>query len=167
MYDCHWELVQTWALAREVMEQNFLDDSFMIFLKEVFNMGYHYYYEDGSIYFTDPTGYEYYGTLYPDGYGFMNGYDFEDEASVYSEFYCHGAQGYFEVSKYNETVYHYTPVIHQDWYNDCHDYEGWTGIDHFSSYSTGATEEYSTTDYQYNSRLETTIEIENTQGIFQ
>ena len=90
------------------MNATLYDNDFMLYLKQIYNLGYHKYREDKSIYFSNPSGNRFDGYLYPDGYGYASGFDKETFYFISGEFTCLGDQGYYynytfkENEKYQE-----------------------------------------------------------------
>ena len=151
MYDCYHEPRQTWGVNLDNSEENPLDNAFIIYLKEVFDMGYHYYEPDGARYMSDPTGNELWGYVYPDEHGFFNGYDDETGEYIFGESECRGAEGYYYIYTYDENG-EYVEVDYEEWEYDCDVYKAHCtcALDYYSSEASLATERYGHDFHNFN-----------------
>jgi hypothetical protein len=99
MYDCNWTLRQTWGIATDpvVINEAFDEQVHVIGqVKTLFNLGFHYYYDDGTVSFND-VDYWNSGIHYPDGSGYV--WLYSDNADSYTqvEYQCNLASGTWTV----------------------------------------------------------------------
>ena len=151
MYDWHHEPRQTWGVDLENIEDNTLDNEFMVYFKDVYEMGYLYYEPDGVIYMSDPTATELTGYLFPDEHGIFDGYEEETGEYISGEFECRGAQGYYYVYTYDEEG-EYVEIDFEEWDYECDEYKAHCtcALDFSSEQASRSTEEYDEHFHNFN-----------------
>ena len=113
-YDCDWNLIESVHASHDTVEHHPDDNDAVRYLKDVYNEGNHYYWEDGAVEFWS-TDYLTWGNVYPDGYIWADQYTSDWELEFELEAECFGASGSYD---------------HWDWESADGEHSGTTEWDH-------------------------------------
>lgn len=117
LYDCNWQIISTWGSSSDLVEINYeydQENSIMKRVKDLYNLGYHYY-SDDYVYFSNEDESSY-GREYSDGTGKAQ-FDDQDTTGYFTQVYwtCNGASGNSTVEQYDQGSWTYILVDFEEW----------------------------------------------------
>lgn len=127
IYDCDYNLIESVHASHDTVEHHPDDIEAVEHVKDVYNEGNHYYWDDGSTEFWSSDDLTW-GEVYPDGYVWASHYT-EDYGEYYEfEAECYGASGHYNHEGYDDEG-NWVQLDSEEWDHDCEEY---SAFEHFT-----------------------------------